>query len=380
MSSLRGPRGLSNLRGLHAGPRGLRTALCNPCRLRAGPVLAFVLALGVVHGACPVSARADEPLSAARLQYAREQARQGVAHVRAQRWAEGRQALREAAEVREMAVLLYYLGICELGLGNLREAQRRLNRAIEIARAPGTTSETADIRRQVIEDAGPPLRDVEARLPLEGADAKPPLRIDPGDHSLVAKAPGWKASTLSFHLEEGQARELDVSLDPEASRADVAPASTVASPPPPAAPGGDWQGPAGVVGIGLGVTLLGVGALSTARVDALEKRYEGDPAFRAYHASAPGRDLCALADDGHEAPPGTGAASARGVRSTCDAAGRFSALQYVFYGAGVAFVAAGAYFAFFAPTPGKVAPDRASWQLVPTLGLNQGGLGARLTF
>ncbi|MCU0686673.1 MAG: tetratricopeptide repeat protein, partial [Polyangiaceae bacterium] len=195
-------------------------------------MLAFVLALGVVHGACPVSARADEPLSAARLQYAREQARQGVAHVRAQRWAEGRQALREAAEVREMAVLLYYLGICELGLGNLREAQRRLNRAIEIARAPGTTSETADIRRQVIEDAGPPLREVEARLPrvtlrwasapppgvalvldgepLEGAEAKPPLRIDPGDHSLVAKAPGWKASTLSFHLEEGQARELEV--------------------------------------------------------------------------------------------------------------------------------------------------------------------------
>jgi tetratricopeptide (TPR) repeat protein len=366
----------------------------------------FALGLGTSGVACPRLARADEPLSAPRLEYAREQARKGLADVRAQRWSEGRQALREAVEVRERATLLYYLGLCELGLGNLRAAERRWQRALELAQAPSTTGETAEVRRQVIEDVGPLLRDVEARLPrvtlrwasapppgvalvldgepLEGAEAKPPLRIDPGDHSLVAKAPGWKASTLSFHLEEGQARELDVSLDPEAPRADVASASTVASPPPPAPaapPGGDWQGPAGVVGIGLGVALLSAGVLSTARVDALEKRYEGDPAFRAYRASAPpGRDVCELADDGHEAPPGTGAASARGVRSTCDAAGRFSALQYVFYGAGVAFVAAGVYFTFFAPAPGQTTPDRASWRLVPSLAPTQAGLGVSLTF
>lgn len=388
---------MSSLRGLrHCGRRR---------GLRAGPLVAFVLSISAATGARLAPAHADEPPSARRLAYGRELGREGLAHVRAERWAEGRQALREALDVKELSVLLYYLGLCELGLGNLREAERRFRRAVELANAPGVTGEAAALRRQLIEDAGPPLRDVEARLPrvtlrwaprppppgatltldgeaLEAAEASLPLRLDPGAHTLVARAPGHQSSQHSFRLDERQELALALTLEPDAaSVAFAAPPAAAARPRAFVEPAFvDWQRPAGVVGIGFGVSLLIAGAVATSRVDALERRYEGDPWFRAYRASAPGRDICELADDGHEAPPGVVAASARGVRSTCDAAGRFSALQYVFYGAGAAFMAAGAYFAFFAPTPAHAAPDRAAWRFVPTLGPQQAGVGARLAF
>lgn len=180
---------------------------------RAGPLLAFTLILGAATGARPDPARAEEPPSASVLHYGREQARKGIAHLRAHRWEESRQALLKAVAIKEVSVLLYYLGVCELSLGNLHDAERRLRRSIELAQTPGATGESAEVRRQVIEDATPPLREVEARLPhvrlrwapnppppgatlrldgeaLEGDEASSPLGLDPGEHTLVARAPG----------------------------------------------------------------------------------------------------------------------------------------------------------------------------------------------
>ncbi len=368
--------------------------------LRAGPRIALALSLSLGAAARPYAARADEAISAPRLQYAREQARKGVAYVKAQRWAEGRQALREAIAVREVSVLLYYLGLCELSLGNLRDAERQLRRALELARAVGPAGESAEVRRQVIEDATPPLREVEARLPhvllrwakgpppgatltldgeaLEGDEASGRLGLDPGEHTLVARAPEHRPREMSFRLDEREERELSIALERETPAAMSAPLAPLAAAPkaPEGRPSGAWHRPAGFVGLGLGAALLGTGVFSSLRVQTLEKRFDTDAPLVTYRGLAPaGQGTCGLARGGYEAPPGGGAASAAEVLNACDEAKRFAALQYIFYGAGAAFAAAGAYFAFLAPGETKPARANASWRLMPVVGPAHQGLG-----
>jgi hypothetical protein len=368
--------------------------------LRIGRPIALALALGLPAATAAGPARADEAISAPRLQYAREQARKGAAYVKAERWAEGRQALREAVEVKPLSTLLFYLGFCELNLGELRDAERHLRRALDLANAPGATGESAAVRRQVIEDLSPHLRDVEARLPrvrlrwaegpppgatltldgeaLEGDEAGRPLGLDPGEHVLTAKAPGRRPREVSFQLAEREAREITLALEPEAPAVVFAPAAPSAAPPKAAEArsSSDWQRPLGYAGLGLGVVLIGVGVFSSLRVQSLEKRFDADASFVTYRDFGPaGRDICALAGGGYEAPPSQGAASAADVRATCDEGRRFAALQYVFYGAGAAFAAAGAYFAFVAPPRGPSTAARAPWQFAPVLAPGRAGVG-----
>jgi hypothetical protein len=321
--------------------------LPGPCRFAA---LALALALAPAR---PASAQRRPPDVAG---YAREQGRLGFEHFKAKRWSQARYHLREALAVKETAALYFYIGVCDARLGALVDAHRHLNKAVEIASAEGS-GESAATRKTVLEEANQELADLAPRLPSialrwapsprpEGASVQvddeavappvlageAPLPLDPGEHKVAAGAPGYRPRTVQVRLEEGQAQHLvELSLEPEPPPPPPPAPPAVVRPPP----GGGWQKPVGYVGLGLGVALIGAGVVSSLRV--------GD--------------------------------ASGGERDT------LSVLQYVFYGSGVVVGGAGAYFAFFAPTPSKDEPARgASWQLLPALGPRQAGLGARLSF
>lgn len=282
--------------------------------------------------------------------YLREQGRQGLAHFKAGRWSQARYHLREALTVKETAGLHYYMGVCEARLGALREAHRHLQQAMAIAANPGASGESTATLRTVLAEAEREKNEVEdrfARLWLRWAPSPQPpgvtvlfddevlgvaqrigveqMGLDAGDHHLVASAPGHRPLAIDFRLDEGELRTIDLQLEPAPASAPAPPAPRApALPAKRTPPSAGWQRPLGYVGLGLGAALVGAGVYAS---------FHGGPTE-----------------------------------------------EYVLCGTGLAVAGVGAYFAFFAPAPGQVAPDRASWQLVPTLSPTQAGLGVRWAF
>lgn len=350
-----------------------------PPRTRAiALALAFAPALALAPSR---PALAQSPLASDAPGYLREQGRKGLEHFKAERWSQARYHFRAALTVKDTAALHYYMGVCEARLGALREAHRHLRQALALAADRGASSESEATRRMVSEEADREATDVETRLPkltlrwapappapgaavqIDDEELAPSARegveqvwLDPGEHRLVAQAPGRLPLTLELRLEEGEQRAVDLRLEP------VPPA---APPPPPprappaaverAAPSG-WQKTVGYAGLGVGAALVGAGVFSTIRVQVIENRFYEAPGYLTYRGSfAPGASTCSLGRQGAESSL-PGAASAAEIRGACDEAKSLEALQYMFYGVGLVAAGAGAYFAFLAPAP---APARA---------------------
>lgn len=104
-----------------------------------------------------------------------------------------------------------------------------------------------------------------------------PVPVDPGPHTLVLTAPGFKEATRAVVLEEGKTLDVNVALE-AAPAAPLAPTSTTSAPPPPPPPplattsGGvpAWAWVAGGVGLaaaaaGVAFAVDGASAVSTLR-------------------------------------------------------------------------------------------------------------------
>ncbi|MBS2017171.1 MAG: PEGA domain-containing protein [Deltaproteobacteria bacterium] len=162
---------------------------------------------------------------------------------------------KEAEAIAVTAGLRFHKGYCLEMLGKVSSALEEYESAEKMAREQGKN----DIRTAVVTR----MEGMKGRVPqislrlatdvkgaevmLDGApvgapllDGKKAFRIDPGDHILTARAPGWKPWKREVHVPEAITTTVDISMDREgaapapvvvAPAANPAPASTPAPPP-----------------------------------------------------------------------------------------------------------------------------------------------------
>jgi hypothetical protein len=184
-----------------------------------------------------------------------------------------------------------------------------------------------------------------------------PIRVDPGDHVIVTRAPGRPASTVSISLAARERRGIALVIaDPEVP---------VVVPPPPA----DWRLPTGITAIGVGAAFLATGIISGIEVTGVNN----EPTLMSYRVMlGPGAsNVCA------DAAPG-GAFPNAGVASLCAKGTTFQTLQFVSYPLAAVFAGVGSYLVVTHTRPSK--PAATNLVVVPTVGPRFAGMGASLRF
>ena len=227
--------------------------------------------------------------------------------------------LRDVAAVAESPNVRFSIALCEAKLGRLREALGDYERAHDEAAATDKGSGAkASERAFLLDSSQSAIDELRARVPTVRLDHAPGdphgltlrldgapvsldsilhgVRVDPGQHSLRAEAPGKAPLELAFSVIEGSDRPVAFDHDLESI---PSPAPPVSAPPPRAAPavakaapppenGGSWRATAGWVGIGLGAVALGAGVYSTVRYQQNNSAFD-DPTVARYAKSVSGQ-------------------------------------------------------------------------------------------
>jgi len=239
--------------------------------------LGFVVALGLAAG----SARADAPGQDKALAEALFD--QGVALLKKGEPAEACPKLAESQRLDPAPGTLLYLGDCYEKTGKLATAWATFREAAASARASAQASreELATKRAALLQKDLPYLlvapadktAPVEVRLddtPLRRALLDSEIPVDPGEHVLVASAPGYEPYRTSIKVGKGEHAKVTIPALEKSKGADStpAPASTattgpapITDPPPPDTPSrGGWQRPTALALAGVGVVGVGVGS------------------------------------------------------------------------------------------------------------------------
>jgi len=202
------------------------TAVFRPLR-----TLAFAIAASSSLCAAPSTAHAQEPAAesgADALKRAREQFGQALALQTAGDWAGALSLLKEVTAVKSTPQVRFNMALCEEKLGRLVAALGDYELAAADARA-----ENAD---QVAEEVEGRLEALRLRIPKitvkrgGGAEAASvsidgvalgdqvldtPMPIDPGPHTVEAKAPGYKPFRKSVRVAERQSEVVEVVMEAE---------------------------------------------------------------------------------------------------------------------------------------------------------------------
>jgi hypothetical protein len=191
--------------------------------------------------------------------------RDGVALANAGRWDDAVKKFRQVIAIRSAPPALFTLGQAEEHLGQLATAERTYERALADARASGTT-DVADAAVKAIASLEPRVPRVLIKLTpaasgaaasVDGAAAPlgEPVKVDPGDHAVVVRAPGKLPFESRVHMVEGQSLDLSAALQSEAP----APGPTLLPPPPhDDRPGRFPVGPAVLAGAGVVAGVVGL--------------------------------------------------------------------------------------------------------------------------
>ncbi len=186
------------------------------------------VAVMVTLALSPASARAQtapEAPADARFADARRAFEEGVEAVRVGRPIDAVPAFERSFALRPSAVVAVNLGLVLRGVGRLAEARRWYTRFLELAGEADRARHEVTVRahlaeidrrlaRLVLRSVLPPgatVRLDEGPLTPDDGDA---LRVDPGAHSLLARADGHREHRESLTLSEGERRELALRLDP----------------------------------------------------------------------------------------------------------------------------------------------------------------------
>lgn len=176
----------------------------------------------------PASARAQtapDATASARFADARRAFEEGVEAVRVGRPADAVPAFERSFALRPSAVVAVNLGLVLRGVGRLAEARRWYTRFLELAGDADRARHEATVRahlaeidrrlaRLVLRSVVPPgavVRFDEGPLTPDDGDA---LRVDPGAHTVLARAEGHREHRETLTLSEGERRELALRLDP----------------------------------------------------------------------------------------------------------------------------------------------------------------------
>lgn len=194
----------------------------------------LALSLAVLLAIPPSLAHAQ---SAPGKEHAKKLFDEGVALEKKNDYAGALARYKEAESIAVTAGLRFHKGYCLEMLGKLNSALEEYEAAEKLANEQGKT----EVRAAVVARLEPmrgrvpqmsirftsPIKDGEVQV--DGAPVGAPLldgksfRIDPGDHVVTAKAPGYKSWKRDVHVVEAITTTVDISMDREAGGAAVPP-------------------------------------------------------------------------------------------------------------------------------------------------------------
>ncbi len=213
--------------------------------------------------------------------------KEGVTLADTGRWAEAVDRFRQVVAIRSSPPALFTLGQAEEKLGRLATAERTYERALNDARASGN-GQVAEASVRAISALTPRIPRLIARLDPAGAsvdsngvtatvDGTPiqinaPAKLDPGDHSLSARAAGMRPLQKDITLFEARTTEIKLAfvVDPDAAR--LPPTASVSAPPAESAetkpPPREFPiGPTVVAATGLVIGIVGLAVRSNGSSD-----------------------------------------------------------------------------------------------------------------
>jgi hypothetical protein len=236
-------------------------------------VLVFVATLALVS---PASAQSPADVALARQLF-----NEGLELSKAGKWEDAREKLARSLALKRAAITLYTLGVAEMKSGHPVAALEHLHAFVALPREPGT--------ERFVEPAKKAIADMEARVgrvtiavtPAGASDLEvtvdgvtvPPAAldhariVDPGDHVIAAKAPGYRPAEQRVSVAPSAKMDVKLTLDPlpaEAAPKQVAPEPARAAEPPPTLLPKDeseapsFLGPALMMGIGAAIAGAGI--------------------------------------------------------------------------------------------------------------------------
>ena len=325
--------------------------------------LASLLALGLSTGVA--RAQTDDEKAAARAA-----AMEGVRALEDGRFQEAVDRLTRAEAVIHAPTHLLYLARAQVGLGKLISAQEtyiKISREELAADAPRAFVEAKEkaagelaalvpkIPNVKIDVVGAPAADTAVTIdgaPMQSALIGLARPIDPGSHTIIAKAPGMASEPLTVTIAEGAKETVTLTLKPVA-----------AAPPDPATPAASRVGPPDetrssgppvITWVALGVGAVGVVAGTVFVAQNHSKRNEADA-------------LC---------PSACPATKRSEIQKLDDDADSAATLAWIGYGVGVVGLGAGAVLLLTSGS--KSAPPSAAslrpLRVRPVIGLGHAGV------
>ncbi len=307
----------------------------------------------------------------------------GVADMQAGRFDTGCLAIEESYRIDPRPGTLFTLAECETKRGRIATALRHYDDYLaaygalspDKRRKQGDREKICRAQREALSSTVPELTlALPANAPpgtvvmrdgvvVDKVDLGVPIRVDPGDHVIVTRAPGRPASTERVRLAVGERRGIAlVVLEP-------APVVPVAAPAD-AQEGTNWRFGVGIASVSVGAALLATGIASTVEVLGVDN----DPNFVKYemfNGSSP--NMCVTAQTDHI---NTGLAS--DVTSLCSKRSTFEKVEPVAYASAAVFTGLGIYFL---ATSRPAAKQTATTLIVaPSVGRGLAGASAALRF
>ncbi len=181
----------------------------------------------------------------AELNKARAQFQQGLALETAGDWAGALALFQDVASVKMTPQVRFNIALCEEHLGRLAIALGDYKLALAEAEAAKVTvvAEQVPSRIELLRARVPKVRVRRAAgaefatilldgVVLGAASIGKDMPVDPGPHTIEARAPGFNLFMNSFNIGERESKTLDVTLARAAPPAEVSAASSVAPPAP----------------------------------------------------------------------------------------------------------------------------------------------------
>ncbi|KYG10412.1 hypothetical protein BE21_12130 [Sorangium cellulosum] len=225
----------------------------------------------------PAAAQGKGDVAAARVLFV-----QGAKFAREGRWEEARALYARSLEIKATPLTRYSLGVAQKETGRLVDALASFRSFLAEPATPTTEPYVGPAREAV---AKLEKRIGRATLAVEpgkvdglalALDGKPVraapgqvLELDPGDHEVVASAPGYRAAVVRFSVAAGGSVEVPLALAPAAAEASRASAAGGGLPPlAEASEGPSRTLPVVVMGVGgaifAGGAVLGLAGLKEA--------------------------------------------------------------------------------------------------------------------
>jgi tetratricopeptide (TPR) repeat protein len=225
-------------------------------------LVALLLALVGIAAAAPAGAKPTKQEQV----MAKKAAQEGKKHAKKGDWEEAREAWQKSLDLNDTPGVRIELATAEAKLGRLLLAEEHVKKAIEHPKLSPGHKRKAQKTLKELDDKIPtlslePPSDFSGKIFVDdeehaAASLSEPLRLDPGEHVVRARAKGYKPFTESVVLEEGDRKNIVILLTELPKPAPAPPPAEK-----PAQASGSTQRTLGWVSIAIGGVGLAVGTV-----------------------------------------------------------------------------------------------------------------------